>query len=169
VDALLTHPGHNGRKPEERARRHGWADPLGATAPRPAPRPAAAGGPVDPAAAEEFLRLHHGECPDAGALGPRLAEVRGQIERYGTYAHTAKELAFGARVARRNAARCIGRLYWRSLRVRDRRHVSAAEPVAAETIAHLREATSGGRIRPTVTVFAASTPERPGPGSGTSR
>ena len=40
-----------------------------------------------------------------------------------------------------NSSRCIGRLYWRSLRV----------------------ATNRGRVRPTLTVFAPSAPERPGP------
>jgi nitric-oxide synthase, bacterial len=118
---------------------------------------------VDPAAAEEFLALYHAEHPGAGPLRPRVEEVRAQIERYGTYAHTAAELTFGARAAWRNSSRCIGRLYWRSLRVRDRRHVTAAEQVAAEAFAHLREATNRGRVRPTLTVFAPSTPERPGP------
>ena len=47
--------------------------------------------------------------------------------------------------------------------MRDRRHVTTAQQVAAEGVAHLREATNGGRIRPTVTVLAASTPERDGP------
>jgi nitric-oxide synthase len=118
---------------------------------------------VDPAAAEEFLRLYHAECPQAGPVQPRLDVVLAQIDRYGAYAHTADELVFGARVAWRNSNRCIGRLYWRSLRVRDRRHLTNAEQVAAEAVAHLREATNGGRIRSTVTVFAASTPERDGP------
>jgi nitric-oxide synthase, bacterial len=35
--------------------------------------------------------------------------------------------------------------------------------VAAESFAHLREATNGGRVRPTLTVFAPATPDRPGP------
>jgi nitric-oxide synthase len=118
---------------------------------------------VDPAAAEEFLGLYHAESPDAGPIRPRVEEVRAQIERYGTYAHTAAELTFGARAAWRNSSRCIGRLYWRSLRVRDRRHITAAELVAAEAFAHLREATNSGRVRPTLTVFAPDTPERPGP------
>jgi nitric-oxide synthase len=118
---------------------------------------------VDPAAAEEFLALFHTECPDAGPIGPRVEEVRAQIERYGTYAHSTAELTFGARVAWRNSSRCIGRLYWRSLRVRDRRHITAADQVAAEAFAHLREATNSGRVRPTLTVFAADTPGRPGP------
>jgi len=47
--------------------------------------------------------------------------------------------------------------------VRDRRTVSDPQEVAAETIAHLREATSGGRIRSWITVFAPDTPERQGP------
>ena len=119
--------------------------------------------PVDPAAAEEFLDLYHAEHPGAGPIRPRVEEVRAQIERYGTYVHTAAELAFGARVAWRNSSRCIGRLYWRSLRVRDRRQLTAADQVAAEAVAHLREATNRGRVRPTLTVFAATTPERPGP------
>jgi nitric-oxide synthase len=131
--------------------------------PAPADGPSSRRWQVDPAAAEEFLGLYHAECPDAGPARPRIVEVRAQIERYGTYAHTADELAFGARAAWRNSSRCIGRLYWRSLRVRDRRHITAAEQVAAEAFTHLREATNGGRIRPNLTVFAANTPERPGP------
>jgi nitric-oxide synthase, bacterial len=118
---------------------------------------------VDPAAAEEFLGLYHAECPDARPARLRVEQVRSEIDRCGTYTHTAAELAFGARAAWRNSSRCIGRLYWRSLRVRDRRHITAAEQVAAESFAHLREATNGGRVRPTLTVFAPTTPDRPGP------
>ena len=118
---------------------------------------------MDPAAAEKFLALYQAENPSVGPIGPRVEEVRAQIERYGTYAHTTDELAFGARAAWRNSSRCIGRLYWRSLRVRDRRHVTDAGRIAAEAFAHLREATNHGRIRPTITVFAPGTPGRPGP------
>ena len=92
---------------------------------RPGP-PTPARWQVDPAAAEEFLALYHAECPDAGPIRPRVEEVRAQIERSGTYAHTAAELTFGARAAWRNSSRCIGRLYWRSLRVRDRRNITDA-------------------------------------------
>jgi nitric-oxide synthase, bacterial len=133
-----------------------------AVRPSPPDEPASTRRQVDQAAAEEFLDLFHAENPDAGPIRPRVEEVRAQIERYGTYAHTAAELTFGARAAWRNSSRCIGRLYWRSLRVRDRRHIIAAEQVAGEAFAHLREATNGGRVRPTLTVFAASTPRRPG-------
>lgn len=116
------------------------------------------------AQAETFIRQFHAENPDAGG-GPamRLAQVHREIAATGTYRHTAAELTFAAQVAWRNSARCIGRLYWRSLRVRDRREVTAAEDIAAESVVHLREATNGGRVRPLVTVFAPDAPGRPGP------
>ncbi|MEU8269814.1 nitric oxide synthase oxygenase [Sphaerisporangium sp. NPDC049002] len=113
--------------------------------------------------AESFLRTYHAETPSAGPVEPRLRQVLAQIGQYGTYTHTAEELAFGARVAWRNSGRCIGRLYWRSLRVRDHRSVDTAEGVAVECVNHLREATASGRIRPTITVFAQDRPGRPGP------
>jgi nitric-oxide synthase len=118
---------------------------------------------VDPVAAEEFLRLFHAEQAGSGALAARLREVRSEIESTGTYWHTPEELAFGARVAWRNSARCIGRLYWRSLQIRDRRTVREPAAVAGHAVDHLRVATNGGKIRPTITIFAPDSPERPGP------
>ncbi len=112
--------------------------------------------------AERFITLFHSENR-AGPPDRRLRHVRREIETAGTYRHTPAELAFGARVAWRNSSRCIGRLYWRSLQVRDRREVTAASDIAAESIVHLREATNSGRIRPVITVFAPDAPGRPGP------
>ncbi|WP_103954070.1 nitric oxide synthase oxygenase [Nonomuraea solani] len=113
--------------------------------------------------AERFIRLYHAEHPSLGGLHARLRDVARDVARYGTYTHTYEELAFGARVAWRNSNRCIGRLYWRSLLVRDRRQVSTAEGVALECVAHLREATGTGKIRPTVTVLPPDTPALRGP------
>lgn len=113
--------------------------------------------------AVRFLKLFHAENPAAGPAEPRLRAVIQEIADTGTYTHTPEELAFGARVAWRNSNRCIGRLYWRSLRVRDRRQVTTAEEIAAECVAHLREAGRDGRIRPTITVFAPDRPGAPGP------
>lgn len=119
--------------------------------------------PVDYAAAREFLTQFHRETSPAKALSRRLRQVRRQIDTTGSYTHTTDELAFGARVAWRNAARCIGRLYWNSLRIRDRREVHAPADVAEECVGHLREATRGGRIRSTITIFAPDLPDRAGP------
>lgn len=115
------------------------------------------------AKAEEFIGLYHAENASAGSLSERIGQIRHEIDARGTYRHTAAELAFAAMVAWRNSARCIGRLYWRSLQVRDRRQVRGAAEIAAECFAHLRAATNGGRIRPLITVFAPDAPGRPGP------
>ncbi len=114
------------------------------------------------ASAEEFITLFHCERR-AGPPGRRLRQVVREITATGTYWHTPDELEFGARVAWRNSSRCIGRLYWNSLRVRDRREITSAADIAAEAVTHLREATNGGRIRPVMTVFGPDAPGRPGP------
>ena len=115
------------------------------------------------AAAERFIAQFHDENPRAGAFADRMRQVRNEVRSRGTYRHTPEELAFAARVAWRNSSRCIGRMYWRTLRVRDLRQVSAAAQIAAECFTHLREATNAGRIRPMITVFAPDAPARPGP------
>ena len=115
------------------------------------------------AAAERFIGLFHDENPAAGAFADRMRQVRGEVKAHGTYRHTPAELAFAARVAWRNSSRCIGRLYWRTLRVRDRRQVSDADQIVAECVTHLRQATNAGRIRPMITVFAPDAPGCPGP------
>ena len=120
-------------------------------------------GDVDVDEAVDFLRLYYTENPDAGCPEHRISWVRGEIELTGTYQHTSEELAFGARVAWRNSARCIGRLYWRSMKVRDLRAVRDPGEVAAHCAEHLRIAYHGGKIRPLITVFAPDAPGRPGP------
>jgi nitric-oxide synthase len=118
---------------------------------------------VDLDLAAEFIQLHRREVPGAGPVEPRLREIRREIRLTGTYQHTLEELEFGARVAWRNSSRCIGRLYWKSLKVRDRREVSSAADIAAECADHLRAATNHGRVRPVITVFAPDTAAQSGP------
>lgn len=101
------------------------------------------------AEAHAFLRQFYAETGRTG-LEARLR----QWTLDPTLTH--EELTFGARVAWRGSARCVGRLPWASLRVRDRRHVTAPDEVFSELVAHLREAWNGGRIRPTMTVFGPS-------------
>ncbi|MEU8244546.1 nitric oxide synthase oxygenase [Actinoplanes missouriensis] len=113
--------------------------------------------------AEEFLTLFHAESKEPFPLARRLAQVRAEITHTGTYAHTGAELEFGARVAWRNSKRCIGRLYWRNLTVRDLRTVDKAKEIFLECAQHLRDAYNGGRIRPMITVFAPERPDAPGP------
>jgi len=131
--------------------------------PHPERSPGGADSELVRVAAKEFLELFHAENPQAGWMGPRIAAVMREIDLTGTYWHTAEELAFGARVAWRNNARCIGRLYWRSLQIRDLRTVSDAGHVARHCFDHLRVAHNGGKIRPMISVFAPESPNRPAP------
>ncbi|MER8098924.1 nitric oxide synthase oxygenase [Kitasatospora sp. NPDC094016] len=132
---------------------------------RPSPAPPSTPPPpspfTDPEQAAEFIRRFHREQPATGAADARIRAVLDEIERTGSYQHTPAELAYGAKLAWRNAARCIGRLYWRSLVVRDLRHLGSADDIAAECFEHLRLAGNGGRIRPVVSVFAPDRPGRP--------
>jgi len=125
--------------------------------------PPGAGQEVDPDEAEQFVELFHVENPQAGDVTRRARWVRAEIATTGTYRHTTAELTFGARVAWRNSARCIGRLYWKSLHVRDLRAVYRGEDVAGHCVDHLRIATNEGRIRPMISVFPPDEPNRPGP------
>ncbi|MEU4291128.1 nitric oxide synthase oxygenase [Kribbella sp. NPDC026596] len=132
---------------------------------QPAPERSPANVDIEAVRAEAaaFLELFRAENPQAGSIGPRVAAVMREIDLTGTYWHTPEELAFGARVAWRNNSRCIGRLYWRSLQVRDLRTVSNAGEVAGHCFDHLRAAHNGGKIRPMISVFAPETPYRSAP------
>ncbi|QMW21473.1 nitric oxide synthase oxygenase [Sandaracinobacteroides saxicola] len=87
-------------------------------------------------------------------LAAREAEVRAALRRHGHYAHSIDELAFGARVAWRNHARCIGRLRWKSLAVRDCRDVTEPAAIAERMFAHVAEA--AGRSGAAISIFAAA-------------
>jgi nitric-oxide synthase len=136
----------------------------------PALRPASADCAEPPAGddrllaeAANFVALFQSENPGAGVAAERISQIQREVAATSTYRHTEAELTFAAQVAWRNSSRCIGRLYWRSLRVRDRRHIAGAADIAAECVAHLRSATNRGRVRPLITVFAPDAPGRPGP------
>lgn len=113
-------------------------------------------------AANDFLELfatEHGRPIDPA----RLATVEEEISRLGYYNQTREELDHACRVAWRNNRRCIGRRFWESLSVHDRRGVRSAGDIFDCCVEHLRWSTNGGRIRPLITVFAPEALGRPGP------
>ncbi|GLV59314.1 nitric oxide synthase oxygenase [Dictyobacter sp. S3.2.2.5] len=112
--------------------------------------------------ARRYVHLFHQECGTPGDYAQRVEAVRIELERTGTYWHTQDELTYGAMVAWRNNARCIGRLHWRSLQVRDMRHLSTAQDIFSALVEHIRLATNGGKIRSMATVFAPQAPGQPG-------
>ena len=79
--------------------------------------------------ASDYLHLFHQECGFLDDTSERLAEIQAEIKSTGFYTQTSAELTYGARVAWRNNTRCIGRLHWQTLSVRDMRHLSTAEEI----------------------------------------
>jgi nitric-oxide synthase len=112
--------------------------------------------------ARAYFHLFHQEHETPQHYQERLTELQAEIERTGMYWQTSDELEYGARVAWRNSTRCIGRLHWKSLSVRDLRHLSSAEAIFEAIIEHLRAGTNGGKVRPVMSVFAPQMPHRPG-------
>ena len=112
------------------------------------------------AAAQEFLDQTAEELRwPRRKRDKRWSEILAEIRATGTYTHTFEELEHGARVAWRNAPKCIGRISWRNLVVRDKRDVSDPQAIFDECVQHLRAASNGGNIDIVLTAFA---PRRPG-------
>lgn len=91
----------------------------------------------------------------------RQSQVENEIASTGTWTPDFVELEHGARMAWRNNARCIGRLFWPSLKVRDLRHISEPDAVHKALLEHLETATNRGKIQPFLTVFAPATSDGP--------
>ena len=91
----------------------------------------------------------------------RLQQVKQEISATGTYTHTSEELEMGARLAWRNSAKCIGRISWNTLQVRDCRHISIPAQIFQEVEEHLRIATAGTNIESVMTVFQPRDPNEP--------
>lgn len=107
--------------------------------------------------ASSFLEQVYKEL-DLPLLEQRLADVQQEIESTGTYTHTFEELEHGARMAWRNSNRCIGRLYWKSLVLNDKRNVANTKEVFEALEEHLQKATNNGKILPLITVFPPQHP-----------
>ncbi|MCM3173950.1 nitric oxide synthase oxygenase [Paenibacillus sp. MER 99-2] len=88
----------------------------------------------------------------------RLNAVQHEIEEKGTYTHTLEELEQGCKMAWRNSNRCIGRLFWDSLRIIDARHADTVATAADAVLHHIRVASNGGKIIPTITILPPAGP-----------
>ncbi len=107
--------------------------------------------------AASFIKQVYNELEIDG-LEQRLIKIQDEIESTGTYTQTFQELEHGARMAWRNSNRCIGRLYWKSLVLNDKRNVSTVDEVFDALEGHLSKATNNGKILPLITVFPPQHP-----------
>ncbi|CAL4076770.1 unnamed protein product, partial [Meganyctiphanes norvegica] len=87
----------------------------------------------------------------------RWETISSAIEERGIYELTEKELVFGAKLAWRNAPRCIGRIQWSNLQVFDARDVSTPSGMFESICNHINFSTNNGNIRSAITIFPART------------
>ena len=99
----------------------------------------------------DFVKLYQYENQKSVEwLEGRLADIEAT-----DFDLTTEELEFGARVAWRNSNKCIGRLFWQSLKIFDRRKMLCEEEIFEALLEHIRFATNDGKIRPAISVFAS--------------
>lgn len=105
--------------------------------------------------AKAYLELCYRELNKEDLLEQRLADVFDAIANTGTYELLDFELDYGTKVAWRNSNKCIGRLFWRTMEVLDKRELNTTDEVFDALFEHIDFATNGGNIRSTITVFNA--------------
>jgi nitric-oxide synthase len=105
--------------------------------------------------AKSYLELCYRELNKENLLESRLATVFDSIEKTSTYELLDFELEYGTKVAWRNSNKCIGRLFWRTMEVLDKRELNTTDEVFEALFEHIDFATNGGNIRSTITVFNA--------------
>lgn len=109
-------------------------------------------------AASKFIHLFYSENQVDIPIEVRLNQIAESIHQKQTYFHTFQELEFGAKVAWRNSNRCIGRLYWKSLKVIDKRHLHTNTQIQEAILKHIKKSTNSGSIIPTITIFRQKMP-----------
>ncbi|CAK1556071.1 unnamed protein product [Leptosia nina] len=109
--------------------------------------------------AQLFLRQYFSSIrrENTDAHMKRLHEVEKEIKTKGTYQLKTPELVFGAKLAWRNAARCIGRIQWKKLQIFDCREVTTASGMFEALCNHIKYATNKGNIRSAITIFPQRT------------
>ncbi|MCT7956365.1 nitric oxide synthase oxygenase [Laspinema palackyanum] len=110
--------------------------------------------------AKQFLNVIASEQAwEAEDKERRWKEIKEEVKATGTYTHSYEELAYGTQVAWRNASKCVGRIAWNNMVVRDRRHVTDPDEMFRECQEHVKFATNGGNLQITMTVFRPKQPK----------
>lgn len=109
--------------------------------------------------AKDFLGQYFASIRRANtpAHEARWKVVQEEVAKTGTYQLTTTELVFGAKLAWRNASRCIGRIQWSKLQVFDCRQVTTTSGMFEALCNHMKYSTNKGNIRSAMTVFPQRT------------
>ncbi|XP_066268552.1 nitric oxide synthase 1-like [Branchiostoma lanceolatum] len=87
----------------------------------------------------------------------RWIDIQAQVEEKGLYDLEYDELLYGAKMAWRNASRCIGRYQWNNLQVIDYRNVKTAQEMFDAACDHIRYATKDGQMKTAISIFPMRT------------
>ncbi|KQL36145.1 MULTISPECIES: nitric oxide synthase oxygenase [Bacillaceae] len=106
--------------------------------------------------AKDFINTYYDEIGQSNEKKQaRLREIEKEILKKGCYEQTLDEITYGAKMAWRNSNKCIGRLFWQSLNVKDKRDLLTEEEIFQALLEHIQFASNEGRIRPTISVFSS--------------
>ncbi|MAP01505.1 MAG: nitric oxide synthase [Flavobacteriales bacterium] len=105
--------------------------------------------------AEDYLKLCYSELNKNHLFDKRWKDVKNAIKTTGTYELLDFELDYGTKVAWRNSNKCIGRLFWRTMNVLDKRKLDSPDAIFQALFEHIDLATNKGNIQSTISVFNA--------------
>lgn len=105
--------------------------------------------------AKQFIDNYYASIKrlDSPAHKNRLNEIENQLKLNETYYLKETELIYGAKLAWRNASRCIGRIQWSKLQVFDARFTTNATEMFEAVCNHIKYATNKGSLRSAITIF----------------
>lgn len=110
--------------------------------------------------AQSFFGQMAQELGQNGDRSSRMAEFRRDYRQGNWNAiHSREELAFGAGLAWRNSVRCVGRMFWPSLKLFDARDAVTTDDMFDAILTHIDWAQNGGDLRSAITVFRPGEPE----------
>ncbi len=121
-------------------------------------RPAVREGRLKGKAAQFLDMVADEQQWESSSKAKRWREIEREIHATGTYTQTYEELTYGVRVAWRNSAKCIGRIAWNSLIVRDCREVTDPDAIFEECREHVRIASAGTNLEAVLTLFRPKNP-----------
>ncbi|XP_037078549.1 nitric oxide synthase-like protein [Pollicipes pollicipes] len=109
--------------------------------------------------AKEFIDGYYRSMnrPPSEQHQARWEQIQAEVARTGTYQLTTQELTYGAKMAWRNAYRCIGRIQWNKLTLFDARYVTTAGQMFDAICNHIKYTTNKGNLRSAITVFPQRT------------
>lgn len=105
--------------------------------------------------AKDFINNYYASIKrlDSPAHKTRLSEIEEQLRTTDTYYLKETELIYGAKLAWRNASRCIGRIQWSKLQVFDARFTKNVNEMFEALCNHIKYATNKGSLRSAITIL----------------